>query len=182
MEKNERLLIEKLQQKDPQALHTLYKSYHSELCSFVTNRLSDPQIAEELTQDILIQFLESIRDFRFQCSVKTFLFTIARNKVIDHIRKKKVKKVLFSHLPSFIVDGLATVVMDEDLERHELTQKLEHTFNELPHDYQLVLRLKYIDNKSVKEISEVLVRSFKSTESLLFRARKAFIEIYSSLA
>ena len=182
MEKNERLLIEKLLHKDSQALHTLYKSYHAELCSFVSNRLSDPHIAEELAQDILIQFLESIRDFRFQCSIKTFLFTIARNKVIDYMRKKKVKRVFFSHLPQFVVDGLATVVLDEDLERHELTQKLEKTFNELPHDYQLVLRLKYIENKSVKEISEVLIRSFKSTESLLFRARKAFIEIYSSLA
>lgn len=182
MEKDERLLIEKLLRKDSQALHTLYKTYHAELCNFVTNRLSDHHLAEELTQDILIQFLESIRDFRYQCSVKTFLFTIARNKVIDHIRKKKIKRVFFSHLPSFVVDGLATVVMDEDLERHELTQKLEQTFNELPHDYQLVLRLKYIENRSVKEISEVLVRSFKSTESLLFRARKAFIDIYSSLA
>lgn len=182
MEKNERVLIDKLLQKDSQALHTLYKTYHTELCSFVTNRLADTHIAEELTQDIFIQFLESIRDFRYQCSLKTFLFTIARNKVIDYIRKKKVKRVLFSHLPSFVVDGLATVVMDEDLERRELTQKLEETFEELPHDYQLVLRLKYIEDKSVKEISEILVRSFKSTESLLFRARKAFIEIYSSLA
>jgi len=182
MENSERLLIEKLLQKNPQALHTLYKTYHAELSHFVANRLSEPHIAEELTQDILIQFLESIRDFRYQCSLKTFLFTIARNKVIDHIRKKKVKRIFFSHLPSFVVDGLATVVMDEDLERHELTQKLEKTFNDLPHDYQLVLRLKYIEDKSVKEIAEVLVRSFKSTESLLFRARKAFIEIYSNLA
>ncbi len=177
----EQELIQKLLHKDAQALHVLYKMYYKELYRFVYSRISEKHLAEELSQDILIQFLESIRDFRHQCSIKTFLFTIARNKVIDQIRKKKVKNIFFSHLPSFVVDSLATVVMDDDLERKELQQKLEQTFNELPHDYQLVLRLKYIEDKSVKEISQELTKSFKSTESLIFRARKAFIEIYNNL-
>jgi len=52
--------------------------------------------------------------------------------------------------------------------------------HELPHDYRLILRLKYIEEHSVQEISKQLAKTFKSTESLLYRARKAFIECYNT--
>ncbi|MCB0753430.1 MAG: RNA polymerase sigma factor, partial [Ignavibacteriae bacterium] len=112
---------------------------------------------------------------------KTFLFTIARNKSIDYIRKKKIKRILFSALPSFVVEGLASVVMEDELEKKEVQQKIESTLQKLPHEYQIILRLKYMENKSVDHIAETLVKTFKSTESLLFRARKAFIKVYLTL-
>lgn len=179
---HERKLIEKLLAGDRKTLDTLYHSFYPALRDFVYVRINDKHVAEELAQDIFLQFLDSARDFRFESSIKTFLYTIARNKVIDYIRKKKVKKVFFSHIPSFIVEGLATVVMDDELERKDLQQKLEQAFAALPHDYQLVLRLKYIDDKPVGEIAQALSRTFKSTESLLFRARQAFIAVYNDLA
>lgn len=181
-EQQERRIIEHLLAGDRKTLDTLYHTYSKHLYNFVYTRIPEKHVAEELAQDIFLQFLESARDFRFQSSIKTFLFTIARNKVIDYIRKKKVKKIFFSHMPSFVVDGLATVVMDDSIERKDLQQRLEKTFHELPHDYQLVLRLKYIDEMPVTEIADTLSRTFKSTESLLFRARRAFIEVYERLA
>lgn len=180
-EHHERLIIDKLLSGDRKTLDSLYHAYSKHLYNFAYIRIPEKHVAEELAQDIFLQFLESARDFRFQSSIKTFLFTIARNKVIDYIRKKKVKKIFFSHMPSFVVEGLVSVV-DDSLERKDLQQRLEKTFNELPHDYQLVLRLKYIDEMPVTEIAEELSRTFKSTESLLFRARRAFIEIYQRLA
>ncbi|MBP9690585.1 RNA polymerase sigma factor [Candidatus Woesebacteria bacterium] len=182
MEKeDEKQLVQQLLSGDNKALRTVYSLYRRELLSFVSGRISDKHFAEELSQDILMNFLESLRDFRHQSSLKTFLFSIARNKIIDYIRKKKVKQLFFSHMPAFMVEGLISVVMDDELERKDLQLKLEKTFDSMPHDYQLVLRLKYIDDKSVTEIAEVLKRTFKSTESLLFRARKSFIEIYTNL-
>lgn len=179
---SERLLIRNLLAGDEQELHSFYHDNRAKLYSFVYGRIPQKHIAEELTQDIFIHFLESARDFRFQSSIKTFLFAIARNKVIDYIRKKKVKQIFFSHMPAFVVDSLVTVVLDEDLDRTALQEKLEQVFSQLPHDYELVLRLKYIEDKSVRQIASQLVRTFKSTESLLFRARKAFIGVYHELS
>ena len=175
-------LVQKIIQHDEKSLFSLYQTYHKPLFNFVNNKLRDTHVAEELAQDIFISFIESLRDFRYQCSLKTFLFTIARNKVIDHIRKKKIKKILFSALPSFIVEGLASVVMDDDLEKKEVQQKIENTINILPHDYQIILRLKYMEDRPVSHIAGKLLRTFKSTESLLFRARKAFIKAYKTSA
>jgi len=174
-------LINKIVDRNERGLYELFQKYHSPVYNFVYKQLKDRAVADELTQDIFVNIIESLRDFRFQCSLKTFIFTIARNKIIDHMRKKKIKRILFSALPHFVVEGLSSVMMDDELEKKQLQQNIEHTFHKLPRDYQLILRLKYIENRSVRYIAGRLVRTFKSTESLLFRARNAFKQIYKSI-
>ncbi|MCA9371586.1 RNA polymerase sigma factor [Candidatus Woesebacteria bacterium] len=162
-----------------EAFHVFFNRHRAHVLSFITRRLRDERIAEEIVQDVFIDFLESLRDFRFQCKVKTFLFTIARNKSIDYIRKKKLKTVLFSKFPQFVVEGLARVFLDNNLEKEHLQSKIQNTFAQLPREYVHILRLKYIEGKSVQDIAALLSKTFKSTESQLYRARKAFIAIYN---
>lgn len=176
----DRELVQKIIECSEQALHECISQYQKPLFLYILRQLGDKNLAEELVQDVFIDFLEQLRDFRFQSSLKTFLFTIARNKTIDVIRKKKIKKILFSALPSYIVEGLVKVRMDEDIERKELEQKIAHVMDSLPHDYQVILRLKYVEETSVKNIATKLSLPFKATESLLFRARKAFIRLFSA--
>ncbi len=173
-------LIQRLMLRDERALTHFFKLYQKPLLSFILKRISDVQIAEELVQDVFIQTLESLRDFRYQSSLKTFIYTIARNKTIDYIRKKKIKQIVFSHLPAFITEQLGAVLLDEKIEQNEMHRKFEKTLNALPHDYQVILRLKYIEDHPVERIAKKMVRTFKSTESLLFRARKLFIKLYNT--
>ncbi|PIY69365.1 hypothetical protein COY90_01020, partial [Candidatus Roizmanbacteria bacterium CG_4_10_14_0_8_um_filter_39_9] len=109
---------------------------------------------------------------------KTYLFTIARHKIIDYIRKKKMKKVLFSALPQVVVEKAASVLFDDELSKSELSEKIRQTIKSLPNDYRVVLRLKYIEGYKVRDIAQKLSLSFKSTESILFRARAAFIKVF----
>ncbi len=158
-------------------LAKFYKKYHSSLFRFVHRRITDVGAAEELVQDVLFDFIESVRSFRGSSSIKTYLFSIARNKVIDHFRKKQVKQILFSALPSGIVETVATV-FNEDLEKKELEQRIQRTLKTLPNDYAVILRLKYIEGAKVIRIAELFCLSLKATESLLFRARKAFTKAF----
>lgn len=176
----ERKLVQNIIAKDERSLHKLYHSYHAMVHGYVTKRISEAAIAEEVTQDVFISVLERLRDFRFQCSIKTFIYTIARNKVVDYYRKKKIKNILFSRLPAFVVESLSPIFMEDEIEKQELQQKLFNTFAKLPHDYELVLRLKYIEEHSVKDIATRLTKTYKSTESLIFRARQAFMQAFSS--
>ncbi|MDA1316730.1 MAG: RNA polymerase sigma factor [bacterium] len=177
--KQEHALIQQIMAKDERSLHKLYHSYHDMVHDFIAKRISQTPIVEEVTQDVFISVLERLRDFRFQCSIKTFIYTIARNKVVDYYRKKKIKNILFSRLPSFVVESLSPVFMEDEIEKKELQQKLINTFAKLPHDYELVLRLKYIEEQSVKDIAAKLTKTCKSTESLIYRARQAFIQVFS---
>ena len=173
----EKKLLEKIIKKDEKALFFVYKKYQPSIFNFVKSQINNYQTAEELTQDIFLDFIEALRDFRFQSSLKTFIFSIARHKVIDQIRKKKIKSILFSHLPSFIVESLKVVFIDEEIDKKELKEKI---INSLPNDYQLILRLKYIEGIKMKDVSEKLKMNFKATESLLFRARKSFIKVFNN--
>jgi len=176
----EKILLEKIVNRDEKALFYVYKKYQPTIFNFVKSQISNYQTAEELTQDIFLDFIEALRDFRFQSSLKTFLFSIARHKIVDQIRKKKIRNILFSRLPSFIVESLKVVFIDEEIDKKELKEKIAKIINSLPNDYQLILRLKYIEGIKIKEISEKLKMNFKATESLLFRARKSFIKIFNN--
>lgn len=177
----EKQLIERIINRDEQALFTLYRLYQKPLYTFVYRQLNDKIKAEEVTQDIFMDFIESLRDFHFQCSIKTFLFAIGKRKVIDVIRKKKIKRIFFSSMPSYVVESLATVMFDDTLEKKEVTAKIKKVLSHLPNDYRLVLRLKYVEGERVKEIADRLSLKMKATESLIFRARKAFIKVFTSL-
>ncbi len=78
------------------------------------------------------------------------------------------------------MDGLKTILIDEEIEKKELAAKIKKVFKKLPNDYELVLRLKYIEGEKVKTIAEKLSLGFKATESLIFRARKAFIKVFQN--
>ena len=178
--REEKELLEKIIKKDEKALFYVYKKYQPSIFNFVKMQINNYQLAEELTQDIFIDFIEALRDFRFQSSLKTFLFSIARHKIVDQIRKRKIKNILFSRLPSYIVEGLKVVFIDEEIDKKELREKILKILESLPNDYRVVLRLKYIEGIKVNEIAGKMKMNFKATESLLFRARKSFIKVYNS--
>ena len=178
--KEERELLGKIIKKDEKALFYVYKKYHPSVFSFVRSQISNYQIAEEIAQDVFIDFIEALRDFRFQSSLKTFLFSIARHKIVDQIRKKKLKSILFSKLPSYIIESLKAVFIDEEIDKKVLKEKISKVIESLPNDYQVILRLKYIEGIKIKEIAEKLKMNFKATESLLFRARKSFIKVFNN--
>ncbi len=179
--RDEKELVARIIKKDEKSLMFVYRIYRQPIFNFIKKQLGDSGVAEEITQDVFLEFIEALRDFHFQCSLKTYIFSIARNKTIDTIRKKKIKKIFFSSMPSYFLDNIASVVFDEKIERQEVRSKIKKTFSKLPNDYRLILRLKYIENHTVRGISKKLVIGFKATESLLFRARKAFIKVFNSL-
>lgn len=173
-------LLAKLLQRDEKTLYSFYKDHKKRLFQFILKHLGDSHDSEEVLQDTFLSFIESLRDFRGQSSLKTFLYSIAKNKLVDKLRKKKLRQILFSRIPSSIIESIASVLLDDEIDRQQLARQIETVFSRLPNDYAYVLRLKYAEGYRVAEIAEKLALSFKATESLIFRARKAFAVAYTS--
>ena len=177
----EKKLIQRIINKDEKAFLELYKMHRKKVFNFICRRLKDYPLAEEITQDVFFDLLESLRDFRYESSLKTLIFSIAKYKTIDAIRGKRMKKILFSALPEHLIESLRTVLLDEEIEKNELKEKIQRVFARLPNDYRQILRLKYIEGEKVQQIANRLALNFKATESLLFRARKAFVTVFNSM-
>ena len=176
----EKDFLEKLKSGDEAAFERFYKEYKKPLYSFIYRRVRKKEVTEEILNRTFFAFFEALRDFQGKSSLKTYLYSIAKHKIIDYYRKKKLKQVFLSRLSEPVISGLK-VFLDDEIEREELREKIKRAFELLPNDYKKILRLKYIEGLKVKEISKHFKLKFKATESLLFRARKAFIKVFQKL-
>ena len=175
----DRKLLTQLFSGNRRAVRTFYLTYSPRLLNFIRRRIQNEQDVEEIAQDTLFAFLEGIRDFTGKCSLNTYLCSIANNKVIDFYRKRKLKKILFSQLPPGIEPFMSELADPQKIfDNSLLAQKIKYIFTKLTPLYAKLLKLKYVEGRSVAEMARILKISFKSAESTLFRARKAFVELY----
>lgn len=178
---NDAALISRLFSKDRRAAGAFYHQYAPQLRRYILARIRTPEDAEEILQDTLFSFLEGIRDFQQKSSVRTYVFSICQHKIIDYYRKKKLKHVVFSQMPQ--LEMLVSPLMgpEEALDVTLIKDKIRASMRRLLPVHRQVLMLKYLDQVSVGEIAEKLSISFKSAESRLFRARRAFVEVFLSM-
>lgn len=178
---DDQALVGDILARDRRALLLFYRRYTPKLAGFIHAKIGVKEDAEEVLQDTLYGFLEAIRDFQGNASVKTFLYSIAHHKVIDYYRRRKLKQIVFSRAPGLEQFVSPLVGPEEALDSKLLREKIYSVLSRILPRYRMVLVSKYIDNLSVTDIARKLAISFKSAESQLFRARKAFVELFLSI-
>jgi RNA polymerase sigma-70 factor (ECF subfamily) len=136
--------------------------------------------AEEITQDVFVEAYQTAANFRGDAAISTWLYRIAMNKCIDHLRKMKRKKrfaifaPLFNphtHEPTagagadFYHPGIAA-------ENKEKAAFLFKALRQLPEKQQSAWVLFEMEQLDYRQIADILNCSQSSVESLLFRARQ----------
>lgn len=174
----EKKLVSKILAGDKKAVEKFYKKYSQRLLNFIGQKVDDPQDAEEILQDTFISALDSLPLFSYKSSLFTWLCGVTKHEVADFYRKKKIKTVLFSHVP--ILEELACQAFgpQEQLMEVEIKSKIKGVFQKLSEGYRQILRLRYQEGYSVGQIAKELGESYKAVESKLFRARIAFQKEY----
>ncbi len=177
----DRELARRILTRDQRALLLFYKTYTPKLTTLISSRVGDARDGEEILQDTLFAFLESLRDYVGTASIRSFLYAICHHKIVDYYRRKKIKHLLFSQLPS--LESLISTLLtpEEELDKALLREKIRTVLGKLVPGYREVLILKYLENFSMAAIAEKLSVTVKSVESRLFRARKAFVELFVSI-
>ena len=147
-------LIHRLFSHDRRALSAFYREYAPQLRRFIASKIHSPEDVEEILQDTLFSFLEGLRDFRKESSIRTFLFSICQHKIIDHYRKKKLKHLVFSQMPQ--LESLVSPLLgpEEALDITQIKEKISTVFSRMLPMYRHVLILKYLEHASVGEIAE----------------------------
>ncbi|MGB9706511.1 MAG: RNA polymerase sigma factor [Microgenomates group bacterium] len=150
------------------------------LKNFIRQRVDDPADVEEILQETLISANDCLALYSRRSSFFTWLCGIAKHEITDFYRKKKIKTFLFSRLPW--LENLASEALgpEQMLLREETIKKVQKSLKSLSEGYQQVLRLKYYQGLSVKEIARQLNETVKTIESRLFRARQAFAKAFGA--
>jgi RNA polymerase sigma-70 factor (ECF subfamily) len=172
-------LIQKLSKGDTAAIEELYNLYFDRIYSMVFNQVGrNHSSAEDVVQEAWLAVIKSSRKFKGQSQPCTWLYGIVWHKIRDfqRLHYREMARLIELSTP---LDIPELEVIDyeplpqEVIEREETRELVRKALFSLPNRYQQVLMLKYSENMSAKEISEVMSKSTKSVESLLDRARLA---------
>lgn len=157
----------------------LVRTHRARLLRFATYATGDPDLAETIAQDTLLRAYNNRGSFRGESSVKTWLTGIAINVMRDHVRTRKYKfwrqvkssSIDVGEVSSFIAaDGLNPEGM---LLAREKVKHLSRVLETLSNNQRTIFLMKFSEDMSVNEISEVLGMAVNTVRTHLQRALKA---------
>ena len=171
-------------------LRRFHDEYFPWVYGYVLSRLGgDHATAEEVASDVFFQAFRDVESYDGLHPAGVWLHGIARHRVLDVLRKKGRRTDLAGEAGPISEAALAALPdlearewPDALLERKELAQHVTWVLAGLPQEYQAVLRLHYMDGKTVKELAEMLGITAKAAEARLFRARYAFRDAFRPIA
>jgi len=175
MEEIDQKIINGVLRGDEFWLRKFQQKYRKRLLHFVLQKIGRYQDAEEIVQDALLGAIYSLPSFLGNSSFWSWLCAIAKHEIADFYRKKKIKEILFSHLPGLGVIVSEALSPELALEEKEIKKKIVRCFLSLTEGYREILRLKYIDGLSLRQVAHRLRKSAKAVEMRLRRARLAFV-------
>jgi len=165
-------LIEQAGQGDERAFEQLVKKYQSMVFSTICRYTGSPDDVEDLAQDVFIKIWRNIKRFKKRSKFSTWVYRITANHCLTYRKKHQNRPVSLDEL----ADKGSTpesLTIEPD---HETTQKVaqvKQALQELPSRQRIALVLSQFEEKTYKEIAEIMGISVSSVESLIFRARTA---------
>lgn len=131
-------------------------------------------LAEDLTQDTLLAAVRSGNTPNDPDQVMPWIFTIARNKLIDHYRKQDTERRNLGQQVDEDDLGIQPGLPDIDLESLPLREEVIATLGQINPRFQAAIVLRYFDGCDIATVAQAMFLSESAATSLLARARNAF--------
>ena len=158
-------LMERIASDDQSAMEELLELWKMPIFRFFLRSLNHHEDAEDLTQRVFIRIYRSSERYLPQAKFSTWIFTIARNLLIDEIKKRKRRpQVVFDEHIEKVGDG-------EGGRSEELTEILMKHLDTIPENHRTALLLRVQRELSYREIAEVLQTTEASVKTWIHRAR-----------
>ncbi len=174
---NDDILIQELREGKESAFKTIVDNYQDMVYNTCLSIVKSEEDAEDLAQEVFVQVYQSIRTFKGESKLSTWIYRIATTKSLDHERKKKRKK-RFGFVKSIFGDDSEIVINPPDfnhpgvaLDKKESAAKLFKAIEKLPENQKVAFLLNKVEGLNYQEVSDVMKVSTSSIESLLHRAK-----------
>ena len=164
---------------DQSAYEDIVNLYQHKLYQVSYRMLGNKEEAEDITQEAFVRAYINLHSFDQKRKFSTWIYRIATNLCIDRIRKKKPDYHLDAEVAG--TDGLdmySQIAADEQLpeealEQMELQERIQYEISRLPDKYRAVIVLKYIEELSLQEISDILEMPLGTVKTRIHRGREA---------
>lgn len=173
----EETLVKKIKQQ-PAAFNLLYDQYYPLIFNYVYKRTLDFDLTKDICSEVFLKAFLKINQFRWKgVSIAAWFYRIATNEINLSYRRKKYK-------PSSMDDLLGEVklelpdpaslqeekdAIERQMQEHEDFLLIQSKLKLLPLKYQEVIALRYFEQKSIQEISQILKKKSGTIKSLISR-------------
>ncbi len=154
------------------AFETLFSRYQSRLLAFCRHMLGSKEDAEDVLQEVFAAAFNAILADEREINVRPWLYRIARNRSLNHLRKASAIGVDSMDV-HFAENGVSTA---DKVMRRESFRQLIGDVQELPETQRTALLLREIDALSYEQISDAMETTVPAVKSLLVRARISLAE------
>jgi RNA polymerase sigma-70 factor, ECF subfamily len=172
-------LIQRVIDHDETAFKLLVEKYQSVVYNACYHLVRQYDDAEDIAQEVFIEVFESITQFRQESKLSTWLYRIAINKSLNHLRKNKWGK-LFKTIEHYL-SGEINVKFDiedttandtpENIEYKERGKMLQLAIDSLPKNQRIAFTMHKLEDLSYQQIAGIMELSLSSVESLIHRAK-----------
>ncbi|WP_298543947.1 RNA polymerase sigma factor [uncultured Aquimarina sp.] len=174
---SDRYYIKQVLEGEVNAFSNLVERYQSLVYTIVFRMIRNKEEAEEIAQDTFIKAYKSLSEYRGEAKFSTWLYTIAYRKSLDVIKKNK--RFVATELIEEISEGEVGTVNDalsylQDIERKQV---ILDSILKLPEEESAIITLYYFEEKSVKEIKEIVGLTEDNIKIKLYRSRKKLYSI-----
>lgn len=162
---------------NPQDFPTLYSEYYPKIVGYLRMLVGDAE-AEDMAQESFVKISRSLDGFRGESQLSTWIYRIATNTALDHLRRPSTKQASqqeygASDDDEFYEDSAVddAPLHDTLLIRKDMNTCIHGLVNDLPENYRTVLVLADLEELSNAEIADVLGLSLDTVKIRLHRAR-----------
>ena len=163
------------------AYRELIRRYERPVFSLIFRMVRDRELAEDLAQDTFIKVLNHIDRYRPEFKLSSWLFKIANNVAIDHLRRRQLDTISMDGSPhaattdaveatSFEIAQPQESALDE-IEARELGSAIEQAIARLRPEYRSCILLRHVEGRSYEEIAATLDLPLGTVKTYIHRAR-----------
>ena len=168
-------VLRNAQRGDERAFQSLVVAYETPVFNYVLRMVNDRALAEDLTQEIFLRVYQGLAGFSLRCRFTTWLFQVAKNRVLDELRALERKPQAHVNL-----DDLPPLeVVDAPPERVEAVDAVWRAVAALNADLKMALLLRDVVGLAYTEIADSLEITLSTVKWRIFKARE---EVQLSLA
>lgn len=156
-----------------EAFGELVSRHHRIVRSMLWRVLGEPVEVDDVAQDVFMSALGSVADFKHQSTFQTWLLSIARNKAISHLRKKRTRlgKVVCG-IDQFVIQNQIASIAEGQVDSPRL-DALQQCLDRLTDQHRQLIEQVYFDDQSAADIARESGQAKNTVRMRLMRIRKA---------
>jgi RNA polymerase sigma-70 factor (ECF subfamily) len=166
---------------EEEAYRELIRRYERPVFSLIFRMVRNRELAEDLSQETFVKVLNAIQSYRPEFKFSSWVFKIANNAAIDHIRKRELDTLSLEGSPHAdtpeLIEATALQISEraesqlEEVENRELGGTIERAIERLRPEYRACILLRHVEGRTYDEIAEILNLPLGTVKTYIHRAR-----------